>query len=696
MIFKCKICGGSLDVKQGERTAVCEYCGVKQTIPSFIEPKTQEIYNRANSYLMHNEFDKAENLYNQILFDTKEDADAYWNVLMCRYGVTYVKDPASGKYIPTCNRTLYQPIFNDENYQNAIKYADEKQKALFEANAKAIDGIQNGIISVSKKEKPFDIFISYKETDAYGTRTKDSIEAQELYAKLTSEGYKVFFSRITLEDKIGTEYEPYIYAALASSKVMITVSSSKENLEAVWVKNEWSRFLSFAGKDTSKTLIPLYFDMNKSELPDEFAHLSAYDMKVDGFEQELIRGIKKLIPLPVMLLEKRKKRNKILKRVGIAAAICAVIGAICAIPWFMKLPDYNAAMQLYYDKNYPEATWAFDDLGSYHNSKKMKEKCELSWRKSLATVATENYMGSYSTGSYYINPNGAVDYFSDGSGTANSNIKIDEHGKVVSINDNYSLYALHNDGYVDNVTENNQIEDTSEWHNIVQISPVFNATNVALRADGKMIYGNVQSKWMKNMTDKWLEPVSKWNHIVAFDYYVSRMGAGYPFEAAIIGIKSDGTLCGVFYTLEDNVSQEDWGTALKRFSNVKTLDFEIHENFGNYSSNRYSLNIAALTNNQKIMTYIDGEFNEYDAKEVVDVKLVYNDTKTCDIYYLTSDGTFSPKDKNTTLLKDIVHLDDYHAVTRSGTIYNIGYSRNKANKTDGKTFVYDEWTERMK
>ncbi|MGN1203216.1 MAG: toll/interleukin-1 receptor domain-containing protein [Eubacterium sp.] len=282
MIFKCKICGGSLDVKQGEKIAVCEYCGVSQTIPTFIEPKAQEIYNRANSYLMHNEFDKAENLYNQILFDNKEDADAYWNILLCRYGVTYVKDPASGKYIPTCNRTLYTPIFNDENYQNALKYADDKQRELYTSAAQTIDKIQKGILAVSKHEKPFDIFISYKETDFNGARTKDSIAAQDLYEKLTAEGYKVFFSRITLEDKIGTEYEPYIYAALSSSKVMITVCSSKENIEAVWVKNEWSRFLSFAGRNGQKTLIPLYFDMDKSELPDDFAHFAVYNMKADG------------------------------------------------------------------------------------------------------------------------------------------------------------------------------------------------------------------------------------------------------------------------------------------------------------------------------------------------------------------------------------------------------------------------------
>ena len=160
------------------------------------------------------------------------------------------------------------------------------------------------------------------------------------------------------------------------------------------------------GKDSGKTLIPLYFDMDKSDLSDDFAHMPSYDMKTDGFEQDLIRGIKKLIPLPVMLLEKRKRRNKILKRIGLAVAACAVIGAICAVPWFMKLPDYNAAMQLYYDKNYPEATWAFADLGSYRNSDEMKEKCESSWRKSLAVVITDTYDGARFNGTYYIDNKG--------------------------------------------------------------------------------------------------------------------------------------------------------------------------------------------------------------------------------------------------------------------------------------------------
>ena len=212
MIFKCKICGGELNIERGQSIVECEYCGVKQTLPRFFDENVKLMYDRANNYLLHNEFDKAESIYNQILYTDKEDADAYWSLVLCKYGITYVKDPKTGKYIPTCNRTYYSSIFDDENYKNAIKYANEEKKALFEADAKIIDDIQHSIIAISRKEKPFDIFISYKETGANGGRTKDSIAAQDLYEKLTGEGYKVFFSRITLEDKIGTEYEPYIYA----------------------------------------------------------------------------------------------------------------------------------------------------------------------------------------------------------------------------------------------------------------------------------------------------------------------------------------------------------------------------------------------------------------------------------------------------------------------------------------------------
>ena len=52
--------------------------------------------------------------------------------------------------------------------------------------------------------------------------------AVDLYNSLTNEGLKVFCSRITLEDKIGQKYEPYIFAALNSAPVMIALGTRPE------------------------------------------------------------------------------------------------------------------------------------------------------------------------------------------------------------------------------------------------------------------------------------------------------------------------------------------------------------------------------------------------------------------------------------------------------------------------------------
>ena len=294
-LFKCKMCGGALEVSSGETVAVCEYCGTKQTLPKLDDERKANLYDRANHFRRGNDFDKAAAIYEQILDADTEDAEAYWSLVLCRYGIEYVEDPASHKRLPTVNRAQFTSIFADEDYKSAIKYADGYQREIYEQEAKAIDEIQRGILAISEKEEPFDVFICYKETDANGRRTPDSVLANELYHELTKEGFKVFFSRITLEDKLGTAYEPYIFAALNSAKVMVVVGTKAEYFNAVWVKNEWSRYLALIKNGAKKTLIPAYRDMDPYDLPDEFSHLQAQDMSKLGFMQDLIRGIKKIV-----------------------------------------------------------------------------------------------------------------------------------------------------------------------------------------------------------------------------------------------------------------------------------------------------------------------------------------------------------------------------------------------------------------
>lgn len=292
--FQCKLCGGRILFEKEDTVGECESCSVKQTLPRLDDDKKANLYDRANHFRRNNEFDKAMAIYEKILEEDSTDAEAYWSLNLCRYGIEYVEDPATHKRIPTVNRTHLTSIFAEEDYKSALRYADDQQRKLYEAEARAIDEIQKGILEISSLEEDFDVFICYKETDENGKRTPDSVLANDLYHQLIQEGFKVFFSRITLEDIIGRSYEPYIFAALNSAKVMVVLGTKPEYFNAPWVKNEWSRYLALIRKGEKKTLIPAYRDMDPYDLPEEFSHLQGQDMSRLGFMQDLLRGIRKI------------------------------------------------------------------------------------------------------------------------------------------------------------------------------------------------------------------------------------------------------------------------------------------------------------------------------------------------------------------------------------------------------------------
>ena len=294
-VFKCKMCGAALNLQGDEKIIECEFCGTQQTLPRLTDETRENLYDRANHFRRNNDYDKATSIYEQLLNEDNTDAEAYWSIVLCRYGIEYVQDPATKKRVPTINRMQYTSILADEDYKSALQYADFTQKKIYESEGKAIDKLQKGILAISQAEEPFDVFICYKETDNNGRRTPDSVLAQELYYGLKEEGFKVFFARITLEDKLGSAYEPYIFAALNSAKAMVVLGTQPEHFKAVWVKNEWSRYLSLIKKGEKKTLIPAYKGMDPYDLPDEFSHLQAQDMSKLGFMQDLIRGVKKLV-----------------------------------------------------------------------------------------------------------------------------------------------------------------------------------------------------------------------------------------------------------------------------------------------------------------------------------------------------------------------------------------------------------------
>lgn len=293
-VFKCKMCGAQLPVTANETVTTCAFCGSRQTVSNADDERKEHLFNRANSFRRNNEFDKALLAYQTILATFPHEPEAYWGIVLSKYGIEYITD-TNNKRKPTIHRMAYDSILKDSDYLETLKYADVVAKEQYQDEANEIANIQKSILQIAQKEQPFEIFICYKETDENGKRTPDSVMAQEIYQHLVDKKYKVFFSRITLENILGTMYEPYIFSALHSAKVMLVIGTKPQYFEAVWVRNEWSRFLSLVKTSPGRYIIPCYKDMDAYNMPEELLSFQAQDLSRLGFMQDLMRGVDKIL-----------------------------------------------------------------------------------------------------------------------------------------------------------------------------------------------------------------------------------------------------------------------------------------------------------------------------------------------------------------------------------------------------------------
>ena len=337
-ILKCKMCGGDIEVNEEKTFGTCEYCGSVMTLPKVSDDQRAARFNRGNHFRRQGEFDKALAVYETIVNEDDADAEAHWCCALCRFGIEYVEDPNTFEFVPTCHRASFDSFTDDVDYLAALENSDGITKRQYQKDAAKIAEVQRGILATSQNEEPFDVFICYKETDdSTKERTRDSLDAQDIYYQLTQEGYRVFFSRITLEDKVGAEYEPYIFAALNSAKVMIAIGSKPEYFNAVWVKNEWSRFLAMMRKDRSKLLLPCYKGMDPYDLPEQLGVLQSYDMAKIGFMQDLIRGVKKV------LTKEEKKQTEVVQQAVVQQSGGNVDSLLKRVELFLEDEEWSSA-----------------------------------------------------------------------------------------------------------------------------------------------------------------------------------------------------------------------------------------------------------------------------------------------------------------------------------------------------------------
>lgn len=292
--LKCKMCGSNLDIGDSITVCKCEKCGTSQTVPDIEDDKELKLFERAGRLRFNCDFDKAAGIYNTITDSYTEEAEGYWGLILCKYGIEYA-DNASGKKVPVCHRISYDSVMDDEDFELVMENSDSESRAIFREEAKIIEENRKKYIQIAESEQPYDIYISYRAKDDNGDKTAVSEIAGHLYNKLTSAGYRVFLSEAALKGKKQSDCEPYIYSALNSANVMLALGTSYDDYNDVWVKNEWNRYLEIAEKNKNKCLIPCYKDVDEYDIPKEFAGLKVCQLGNDDTFNNIMAEIANVV-----------------------------------------------------------------------------------------------------------------------------------------------------------------------------------------------------------------------------------------------------------------------------------------------------------------------------------------------------------------------------------------------------------------
>ena len=283
--FICRMCGGALQLTDNSRICRCGFCSTTQSVPFIDDDDKAEICRQAEHFRREYQYDKAIELYEQLVKEYPTEADLYWALTLCRYGVEY-----SDKTV-RLNRTQSRAITADEDYKTALKFAHTEQYPLIEQQAKHIDAQRRRIVEAACEKPSYDIYLCCLENDERGRLTSDYSIAHGLYRRLNDEGWRVFFAPVVLEDIAVSEWESDIYSALNTAKIMVVQGSLPEHFNAVWVRNVWSRFLLLAQEDNTKTIIPIFKGFSADKLPVELSAFQAIDMSKLGYENDLITSI---------------------------------------------------------------------------------------------------------------------------------------------------------------------------------------------------------------------------------------------------------------------------------------------------------------------------------------------------------------------------------------------------------------------
>ena len=150
----CKCCGMKLN-REGNYY-VCDYCGNKWLIDVANDISAVE---RANAWeaLRQGNFERAIELFEEIIVKEEESHEGYWGRALARNGIVYVNDVVEDKKVPTCNNITEASFLKDKDVQRAISLATKDIVDSYKKQADYIERVRVEWLQKASKEPPYDM-----------------------------------------------------------------------------------------------------------------------------------------------------------------------------------------------------------------------------------------------------------------------------------------------------------------------------------------------------------------------------------------------------------------------------------------------------------------------------------------------------------------------------------------------------------
>lgn len=295
--MNCRRCGMKFPFPVSQTVFPCPACGALHERPQ-AQRETFMGLDRANDLRAEGKYAEALGVYQDVLQRSPTAHEALWGMVLCRYGVAYVTDPATHRRMPTLHFPQRCSILKDGDYVRACKHAPEEIAAQYREDAAYIERVHRELMQGAESFPDCDVFLCYKGSAPDGCgMAKEYEHAFRLCRHLETHGFRVFFAHESLKKAAGAKYEAGIFRAIHSAKVMLVICSDPANLTTAWVHSEWSRFLRRFYEGDNCRLIPLLYDnCDAYRLPQELQRLQGIDMSDPDAFEVLRENLRRCVP----------------------------------------------------------------------------------------------------------------------------------------------------------------------------------------------------------------------------------------------------------------------------------------------------------------------------------------------------------------------------------------------------------------